>query len=982
MTAIRRLMYDLRELDESPVAFATARPISTDDMLLWHGNFVSPKKGHPFHDCSLHFELAFSKEYPSVPPSVKLFSPLPHSNVLRTLGGYKICLDMLETGVYADPGHAASGTFPYSGWSSAYTVKSILLQLQSFLLDKKLDDAINSGSGLVMQSKRQAINFECQTSGCLHKPGNPWPLALDWQEKRAPIYVERPFVKDLLEVAAAKKVLEERALLAEANAKAFEVDADGFSPTKKGVKVDGKAGLVGMAAVPLNESSPYAMLFEEEVGSNKVLEKAVAPSAEPVAVASAQVATTTAVIKPKAVVSSPKASATPVLTKSALKNKKRNEKRKRKAHCLDSSVSDIDVEIEEQKEEPVVEVVMEDLVPDETTSIGLFSKLPYDVVLEILNLLPVSSIMTLSQSCKFFNTATEDGFLWKHLYQSLDAKVAMKGATLGDWKHVYRIQMMGVVEDLRCFHRKISFKEDVLGVPIEFTVNPVKKTIDYMHSTMDLLSHSAFREDQVRKTVWSESFSEWLPLYISYDHFLKGLPLLKKSFVRLTPHIKSRGFDPVMVLEVLPKLMNTQIVLLCDQGLHNSDSFLTNYFQIHRLFLALVYEFPQLKNLILKRLTEFAKSPNARTKAIVPSLGDLIPLMAVLPDPMKVWKNVGPLFLKESMERSVLWACRHAPHLAKLKNIPHGTVEPERIKDTFDGSATSMKLWAAHVSIFEAISSYGSTTKLAKTHDLFYGRPTTKFLSSLKQSVTAVLGCDSFETIFPFYHLPQLPFMKPTFSPSKLTQALRECVQQSLKKGYHSKTTNFSKIHASGVSKILRKGQSYRCAPGIKSIVMEESWGVGGASTFLDATCLAYNFKGEFMDLADYAHTNIQGGAIRHSGDVMNGDRGSHKITIDTKKLPEIVKTLVFTMTSWTARLCDMKDPEVRLFDGESMTELCQYGFDECAKAGQNTCVVMCTLGREAVGGIWKVVAVGKIGMGTAMNYEPVKEMILGLRVL
>ncbi|KAI9331866.1 hypothetical protein BDR26DRAFT_921946 [Obelidium mucronatum] len=992
MTAVRRLMHDLRELKESPVAFANARPVTEDNLLLWHGNFVSPKKGHPFHDASLHFELVFTENYPSTPPSVKLFSPLPHSNVQRTVSGFKICLDMLETGVYADPGHAASGTFPYSGWSSAYTVKSVMLQLQSFLLDKKLDEAIQSGSGLVMQSKRLALDFVCQT--CSHKPGNPWPLAEDCEEKRIPIHVERPFVKDLLEIAAAKKFLADKALMAEAKAKEFEVDVDGWAMAKKGAKVPtlavGTTGGAVSKSIAGAEVSVFSLLSEEEVGSNAVLEK-VAPSAEPVAEIKVpkideKVAPSHASFTFK--VDAPPKSPTASLSKTALKNKRRNQKRlaQRKALFGETVAPDSELEAFVAANTVVVEEVavndVADLVPTSKTTIGPFSLLPYDIVLEILGWLPVASVLTLSQTCQFFNTATEDGFLWKHLYHSLDTKLELKGASLGDWKHVYRVQMMGVVEDLRCFHRKTSFKEDILGVPIEFTVNPVKKTIDYMHSTMDLLSHSAFREDQVRKTVWSETFSEWLPLYISYDHFLRGLPLLKKSFARLTPHIRCQGFDPVMVLEVLPKLMNTQIVLLCDKGLHNSDAFLTNYFQIHRLFLALVYEFPQLKQLILKRLSDFAKSPSARVKTVVPSLGDLIPLMAVLPNPLKAWKNVGPLLLKESMERSVLWACRHAPHLATLKPIQHGDVEPERIKDTFDGSAASMKLWATHASIFEAISASGSSAKLAKTNDLFYGRPTTKFLAGLKSKVTAILECESFESIFPFYHLPQLPFMKPSFSPSKLTDALRECVRQSLKKGYHSKTTNFSKIHASGVSKILRKGQSYRCAPSIKSIVMEESWGVGGASRYLDATVFVYDFDGKFLELADFRSRLIQAGSVRHSGDVMTGDRGSHKISIDANRLPKNVKTLVFTMTSWTGRLCDMMDPEVRLFDGGSMTELCQYGFDDCATAGQNTCVVMCTLSRPSEGGLWKVEAVGKIGMGTAMDYDPVKKMIDDLRLV
>ncbi|KAJ3065957.1 hypothetical protein HDU98_010699 [Podochytrium sp. JEL0797] len=977
--ATRRLQHDLRELSSSPVSFASAQPASDDNLLLWHGNLVSPRKGHVFSETPIHFAMRFTDEYPTKPPTVTLFTQLPHSNVNRRVDGtYTICLDMLETGTYADPSHKASGTFPYSGWSTAYTVKSILMQLQSFLLDKKLDTAIQNGS--IVQSQREAEHFECQ--GCPHAPTNPWPIAAFSDEKPSTIHIERPFVKDLLEIAAAKAIVAERLALSQNAAKDLEVDDDGFVCVKGGKKVGAaqKAGDIGTVegAIVSKSGSLFSVL---EDGAEYSF---AAPSAEPVTVLPVlmpQLSIPKPIVKVVEVLQPAPKLHSPVLTKTALKNKKRNQKRSRKHQVSVSAplASDTPSSLPEplsEKEEFVAPPPPADLAPVEPPKIGPFALVPYDVLLGILNLLPVKSILVLSQTCKFFGTATEDGFLWKHLYHSLDSKVSMKGASLGDWKHVYRVQMTGVVEDLRCFHRKVGFKDAVLGIPIDFTVNPVKGTVDYIHSTMDLLSHAAYREDQVRKTVWSETFTEWMPVYLSYDHFQRGLPLLKKSLVRLSPHIKSNGFDPVMVLEVLPKLMNTQIVLLADNGLHNSDAFLTNYFQIHRLFVAMVYEFPQLKTLILKRVQAFAKDPSARTKSAVASLGDLIPLVAVLPDPMKVWKSVGPLFLKESMERNVLWACRSSPKLAKLEALPVGGEEPERIKDTFEGSATALKLWATHVSLFKAISSYGSTNKLAKTHDLFYGRPTNPFLASLKADVTAVLGTTSFEQILPLYHLPQLPFLKSTYSPAKLTHALRQCVQESLRKGYHTKNTNFSKIHASGVSKILRKGQSYRCAPNTKSIVMEESWGVGGRSSFLDATAFLYDFDGGFVELVDYAHTSAQGGAVNHSGDVIRDGRGSHRISIDTKRLSDKIQKLVFTMTSWTSTLKDILDPEVRLFDGDSLNELCRYGFDECASAGGNTCVVMCVLGRERVGAGWKVDAVGRIGRGTAMDYGPVQEMI------
>lgn len=72
----------------------------------------------------MHFVLIFPKDYPSSPPECRLFSPVPHPNVspavsvipgLREARWRLALFDCVPT---------------HSTWSCAYTVQSVLVQLQ------------------------------------------------------------------------------------------------------------------------------------------------------------------------------------------------------------------------------------------------------------------------------------------------------------------------------------------------------------------------------------------------------------------------------------------------------------------------------------------------------------------------------------------------------------------------------------------------------------------------------------------------------------------------------------------------------------------------------------------------------------------------------------------------------------------------------------------------------------------------------------
>ena len=142
------------------VGVLDASPLE-NNLFEWHVNLWKPGRDGSAN-YPIHLILNFTEEYPSKPPSILLCTPFPHSNVvLMSDGSYSICLDMLE---------ARKNTHsPYSGWTSAMSVLSILVQLQSFLTYEKLHYTGNTGMGFERSMDRALetmANFECKK--CTH----------------------------------------------------------------------------------------------------------------------------------------------------------------------------------------------------------------------------------------------------------------------------------------------------------------------------------------------------------------------------------------------------------------------------------------------------------------------------------------------------------------------------------------------------------------------------------------------------------------------------------------------------------------------------------------------------------------------------------------------------------------------------------------------------------------------------------------------
>ena len=194
-SAIQRIFRDYKELMSSESKFSII-PLD-DDIMTWHGNLV-PQYGR-YQGFLIHYEIKFSENYPLIPPKVFLRVNIPHKNVFHGWDNNRenlsICLDLIK--LFSLEGYKKVNRSSYlGGWSSSYSLLTILMQLESFLFqdEAEQDDGSivntyqNSNSAYwhgygdldqlikhspFYQSYRDCLKYECPQCG--HTYDKPYP---------------------------------------------------------------------------------------------------------------------------------------------------------------------------------------------------------------------------------------------------------------------------------------------------------------------------------------------------------------------------------------------------------------------------------------------------------------------------------------------------------------------------------------------------------------------------------------------------------------------------------------------------------------------------------------------------------------------------------------------------------------------------------------------------------------------------------------
>lgn len=151
-------------------------------------------------------------------------------------------------------------------------------------------------------------------------------------------------------------------------------------------------------------------------------------------------------------------------------------------------------------------------------------------------------------------------------------------------------------------------------------------------------------------------------------------------------------------------------------------------------------------------------------------------------------------------------------------------------------------------------------------------------------------------------------------------------------------------------------------------------FGGGGGDIDLDASCLLFDGSRQMLDVVWFQQLRSQDGSIIHTGDNRTGagDGDDEQIVVDLASLPAAVKSLVFTVNSFTGETFNkIENAYCRLVDANTGAEMARY---DLSGAGSHTGQVMAKLTRTGAG--WDMKAIGERTFGK--TFRDIMPAVLG----
>jgi len=732
MLSKKRILKDYLEIQKCKNIFF--KPLE-NNFYEWHGNLI-PRDGR-YKGLMLHVIIKLDIDYPLKPPIVRLCTYLPHSNVIN-YNGIKnyICLDMLNNFFWKE-------SDDYSSWSSSYSLKTIIMQLECFLFDKyvenydgKLKDTLydlspeeGDGSRLNAQEDMdrafKEANCFCCTK-CNHTKQTPFPEINFEIPKIKKLVIRNNLFNNKKPNEKLKKILKNIFLKNEVTIlknlidfvykySTFDLDlflydypyrddcGCDFCLSYTNIKILIKNNLENFEnfelficyLYKLNNNYLWKILYNLNYNNNLDKKK----------------------IEIKKIV------------KKIVKKKQKQQKQNKYT---------------------------------------ILTKLPNDLLENIYGYLNNYSNIKLGRINKILNL-----IFMSPKYIEKKTKI--------------------------CYYSKNNYQEDILGYGINVEYNNYNK-IKYINNEAELLSFSAFN-NKLRKSIYNKKFNFFLPVIIDTKDFKKNKKLIIKSIINIYNNEKKCENDnennddirnfinhnweskkcklnkkiyklkntknvSFIILKILTNLMTSQIVKLMKGDDYISLKALEGYVVFHNLLLKLSNEIKELKIIANSTIKEFLKNCN---KNKIENLGNLLSTLTISD---YNWDDIKYSYFKESLDRNVLWIIRKNPELG-FPNKEFFIYNDYRIKKSLEATLVGKKLLMFNIYFLENMN------KISKDYNKYFGSCPRYFLQKFQNDIKKIYKLNSWENYFKYIKIKN-------YNKTDLANLLRNAFNNSSHKNYHS----------------------------------------------------------------------------------------------------------------------------------------------------------------------------------------------------
>ena len=349
------------------------------------------------------------------------------------------------------------------------------------------------------------------------------------------------------------------------------------------------------------------------------------------------------------------------------------------------------------------------------------------------------------------------------------------------------------IRELQCFCLKTSYESAQLGIGVHIQRD---KRQAILESEFDLLSHQAFCDFQIRRSVHGLPFEHWLPLPISRQHYISIKDKVDGSLKEVGQAARLSTTKPV---DVIYHFMNDIVVKLSQQAAESSryspwyyevrpesalkrisKKAIDSYYHLFHLLLCCAAADDAIVRSIDETLNGFLQGQTS--KRFCPNLGPL--LVAILISNLDWTQELLWALIKETITRNVVWMLdRRGARMPELSYMEASGISDYRLQKTFEANKTSYWL-LMFMNLFRLMINRGtgsrkkSITQLRDETFDAHGAPPRGEAGRLANEIKRLEAVNSFQEFFEIMGVEKIP------TASELTTFLRDCVEDSMRKGY------------------------------------------------------------------------------------------------------------------------------------------------------------------------------------------------------